>query len=188
MMILGILAFYGLAVLLSVGGLAFFFRIGRVGPAQFRSYRMPAPQRLTSDDYDAIADVVGIPTSPSDLLLSFTPIGWVSTFVAWLFLLVRRPSLAFIGIIIGGLFGKLWYMMSIPLLALEIVLLQTGVSYRPQWIVPGLKWETAISYIIGGYFVAYFIGKAVGSRQRSFNTARLAYERVVARRGYWFDN
>jgi tetratricopeptide (TPR) repeat protein len=189
MHLLAILTFYGMAVLVIAGGLLALFQIGRVGLMQVSHWlrRMPAPPQVSSDDYKKMADVAGIPTSPSDLLLSATPIGHVKTLGSGLALLSRDPNLNFFGVVIGGLIGRLWYMMALLLLALGGVLRLEGIHYYwPQWLA-GLG-VTFYFYIIGGYFVAYLIGRTIGSEQRSFNGARFAFELAVARRGYWFDN
>ena len=186
MHLLAIFTFYGMAVLLIVGGLLVFFRIGRVGLMQVSHWlrRMPAPPQLSSKE---IVGAAGIPTSLPDLLLSATPIGHVKTLGSGLSSLSRDPNLKFVRVVIGGLPGALWYMMVFLFFALSEVLHLEGIHYYwPQWLA-GLG-VTSYFYIIGGYFVAYFIGRTIGSEQRSFNRARFAFELVVARRGYWFEN
>jgi HEAT repeats len=184
--------FYGQAVLVLIGGPAYFFRIGRAGMVQVMRWyrRMPAPPQLSSDDYKKMAGLAGIPTSPSDLLLSSTPIGQMETFGSGFTLLTRSRGLAFVGAVIGGLFGRLWYIMALSLIALSVVLHQEGIHYYwPQWLTGlGVTSVTISFYIIGLWFVAYLIGRKIGSPQRSYNTACLAFDRVVSRRGYWFDN
>ena len=191
MRFLAILTFYGEAALVLIGGPAYFFRIGRVGVVQVGIWyrRMPPPQ-LSSDDYkNTVGVATGIPTSLPDWLLSFTPIGWLKTFGSAFTLLKRSGGMAFVGGIIGGLFGRLWYMMILPLFALGAVLRLEGVHYSwPQWLTGlGVTPTIIVFYIIGTSFVAFFIGRKIGSQQRSYNTACLTYSRIVARRGYWFN-
>ncbi len=193
MVVLAILTFYGSLVVGFGGGLVFFFRVGRFGKVQILTWwrSTPPPRRLSAEDYKKIGDVVGIPTSLSDFLLSLTPIGWMKTFGSGLSLLSRSPDLAFAAAIIGlgGLFGRLWYMAALLLLSLNVVVRQEGIEYWPQWMTAiRVTPLTGILYVIAGYLAAYISGRLIGSPRRRFDTARASYDRVVSQKGYWFDN
>lgn len=56
--------------------------------------------------FDALYDVASIPTSPSDILLTGTPVGPVKTYGSLLQLLAREPKLAFAAVIVGRRFGE----------------------------------------------------------------------------------
>src|SRR6266545_2571195 len=128
MQLLTIITFYGLLISLVAGGVAYFFRMGRLGMIQVAEAMksMPAPPQLSDKDYKRIADVAEVPTSVADFFISLTPIGWLKSLGSCVVLVGRHSNLAFAGAMIGGLLGKLWYAASIPLIALDIVLHRGG--------------------------------------------------------------
>jgi tetratricopeptide (TPR) repeat protein len=81
-------------------------------------------------------------------------------------------------------------MIGLPLFALDLILSRAGYRYSPQWLLgTGLTTLAQQSAaILGAYVIAYVAGRSVGSPQRLFNRARLEYESVIARTGYWFDH
>ena len=119
-----VLDFYGLLVCSTVGGFVFFFQVGRFGMAQVGHLfdATPMPNFTNEDFWRLVGAATGRPTSIPDFLYSLTPIGWLTSLRSCIILLGRSPSYAFARDLIGGFIGKLWYTVSIPLLALEMVL------------------------------------------------------------------
>lgn len=120
-------------------------------------------------------------------------LGWTQ-FASWLGGLGATGSvggfLGYFSTIFGPLLSKLWLALGVPAFVLDLVLSRSGLPYSPQWLQDiGVEGTTErAAAIFGGYVLTYLAGRAVGSRHRDFNKARLLYERVVARKGYWFDH
>ena len=190
MHVLAVLTFYGLLVCSTVGGFVFFFKVGRFGTDQVGHLIQATPvPNFTNEDGKRVVGAIGLPTSIPDFLLSLTPIGWLMGLRSCIVLLARNPSYAFARDLIGGFIGKLWYTVSIPLLALAIVLRNDGVKYWPQWLtanhVTNLR---ALLYTTVLWLGAYIIGKLFGSPVRTYNSALASYKSICGPLGDWFDN
>ncbi len=190
--------FYGLLIFGAGGGSIFWFRIGQMGGEEFRRVLLVAFKKLPEvTDKEALQHTVsafGLPTSVADLLFSLTPAGLLWTLMSHGKSLVRNPGLAFSAAIIGGLIGRLWYSVSLPLLGLNFALSIRGVSYEPHWAHAyhiGAADFMAASLIL--LMVSYGLGakRASSNRtyddpQRTYDAARIRYDRMNER--YWFEH
>ncbi len=192
MHVLAVLTFYGLLVSSTVGGLVFFFRVGRFGTDQVGHLidsTLAAAPEVTSEDLKGAAGVAtGLPTSIPDFLLWLTPIGWLMGVRSCIILFNRSPSYALSVALIGGFIGKLWYTVSIPLFALEIGL-GTHARYWPQWFTANhVTNGRALLYVTILWLGAYVLGRSFGSSARTYNSALASYKRTCRPLGDWFDN
>jgi hypothetical protein len=152
-----ILAFYGLLVCGLGGGMAFFHQVGRIGLTQALHVMIPmSGVQFSGDDWKRLADITWLPTSFSDLFLSPTPAGWVKTFGSVLAPLSRYPGIAFVQAMISGLVGKIWYAVSLRLLALNIAL-GPALRYWPQWLTASRATPVnSVFYVMGDISVRMF--------------------------------
>jgi hypothetical protein len=99
-------------------------------------------------------------------------------------------SAPYLASIFGRSLAKMWVIVGIPAFILSVVMTRYGYEYWPAWINEiGIQSQLQfIVVILSFYITAYTIGRLIGSPQRTFNKARMIYERVVTSEGYWFDN
>ncbi len=189
MHLVAIVTFYGLLICGLGGGMVFFHQVGRIGVTQALHVMIPMlGVQFSDDDRKRLADIAGPPTSFSDFLLSPTPVGWVKTFGSAIVLLSRYPGIIFSQAIIGGLMGRIWYAVSLPLLALDIAL-GPALRYWPQWLTAShVTPSNFVLYVIGGYLGAYVLGTQIGSRVHTFNDVRKSFEAIRNSLGDWFDH
>ncbi|HID33634.1 MAG TPA: hypothetical protein EYP25_03530 [Anaerolineae bacterium] len=92
--------------------------------------------------------------------------------------------------IFGPLLGQIWIFIGIPAFVLDLILTLMGYEYYPFWLdeIGLVSTGRRVAVLLGGYVFAYVLGRLNESRQSEFNRARILYERVVTRKGYWFDH
>jgi len=194
MEILSTISFY-LSLVFGFGfGIIGFLHIGRIGAVQFIHWLsgIPQPESSNKEDVKLLLSSAGIPTSLDDILASMSGLGGLKLFFDIFSYFSRnlRKTVYYFASIFGRFFSKIWVLIGIPAFIFDIVVSRTGHEYWPIWINEiGIqnKFQFFIA-IVSSYGAAYIIGRMIGSPQRSFNKARIIYERVVADKGYWFDN
>lgn len=175
-------------------GLIGFFQIGRVGAIQFFHWLSGFPPSNASgaDNAKLALGSAGIPTSLTDILASMSGLSGLKSFgnIYSYFSRNLREILSYFSSIFGRALSKLWIYIGIPAFILSVVTSRTGHEYWPKWLNEvGIQSQLQfIIAIVSSYFAAYLIGRLIGSPQRDFNKARILYESVVAREGYWFDH
>ena len=121
--------------------------------------------------------------------------GWLDTVLVlgWAGLGSARSMLelfAYWSTILGPTVGKLWFFIGVPSFVLDMILTLLGYQYYPSWLnqIGLVSTGRRVAVILSGYVFACILGRLNKSRQSEFNRARLLYERVVARKGYWFNH
>ena len=191
---LAIISFYASLVFGLGFGIIAILQIGRVGKTQFVSWliKMPRSKASSKDNLELLLSSVGVPTSITDVAASVANLGGLKSFFDF-FSYFRQnlgSTFSYYASIFGRTLAKLWFFLGIPAFILSIVLRLEGHEYWPKWLnTVGIKTTPQFAITIFSiYIVAYISGRIIGSPQRAFNKARLLYEDVVAREGYWFDN
>ena len=175
-------------------GLIGFFQIGRVGAIQFFHWLSGVPPSIASgaDNAKLALGSAGIPTSFTDILASMSGLSGLKSFTDIYSYFSRnlRETVSYFSSIFGRALSKLWIFIGIPAFILSVVTSRTGHEYWPTWLNEvGIQSQLQfIIAIVSSYIAAYVIGRLIGSPQRDFNKARILYEGVVAREGYWFDH
>lgn len=193
MMLLSAMLFYATIIFSYSFGIIVTFNLGRYGMSQLLLWLLaiPQPDYGASDTTSVLGEVFDFPTSLEDVLASFLPLGWVKTIGTFISEVrnVYGRTLAHISGVFGRRLGRLWFMVGIPVFVAYAVLAAKGYHYLPAWFQPSLIPTTTINLVVFAvYASAYALGRIVSSPQRAFNRARLGYESIVRRNGYWFDN
>jgi hypothetical protein len=114
-------------------------------------------------------------------------------YARWLSGLFRSDCLGhflgYLSSLLGGKVGFIWIWVGLPCVLLSVALHLAGYHYWPEWLERvGIHDGTrALAALLALGVAAYVAGTAHGSRQQGYNGARLCYEEVVRRKGYWFD-